>query len=73
MRTDDNWKLIKYNVGGEETTQLFGLEADPLELNNLAWDPEHSDRLDELTQLLRDHMRDLDDPCDIDMPGWGVD
>ncbi len=57
VRTDDDWKLILYNVNGRRTTQLFNLADDPLEINNLAGDGEHSNRISELTQLLRDHMR----------------
>ena len=72
VRTDDDWKLIMYNVAGVETTQLFFLKEDPLELNNLAQEGEYSNRLNELTQLLRQHMRDMDDPCDIDRPEWCV-
>ncbi|UZR97888.1 sulfatase-like hydrolase/transferase [Chondrinema litorale] len=32
----DNYKLIKYEVKGQQTIQLFDLEKDPWELNNLA-------------------------------------
>ena len=72
VRTDDNWKLIKYNVQGRETTQLFNLNQDPWEMKNLARDPESRSRLDDLTALLKDHMRKLDDPCDLDKPNWGL-
>jgi hypothetical protein len=72
VRTDDDWKLILYNVDGRRTTQLFNLTDDPLELNNLAGDGEYSGQISELTQLVRDQMRAFDDPCDIDQPGWGV-
>jgi len=72
VRTVNDWKLIRYNVGGEDTVQLFDLETDPLELNNLAGHGEHSGRLEELSRLLREHMKAIDDPCDIDQPGWGI-
>lgn len=72
VRTDDNWKLIKYNVRGTETTQLFNLNQDPWEMHNLAHDPECRARLEDLTTLLKDHMRELDDLCDLDKPNWGL-
>jgi len=36
IRTNDNWKLIKYQVNNVETTQLFNLNKDPWEINDLA-------------------------------------
>ena len=72
VRTDDNWKLIKYNAKGVQTTQLFNLNADPFELNNLADKAEYQDRINTLTELLKNHMKELDDPCDLDEPDWGI-
>jgi arylsulfatase A-like enzyme len=67
----DHYKLIRYNVKGEERVQLFDLERDSLEQNNLADAPAYSDKVKELTQLLHREMRDLDDFCDITKSGWG--
>jgi arylsulfatase A-like enzyme len=72
VRTDDDWKLIKYNVKGEQHTQLFDLNRDPHEMNDLAGDARYKDRLESLTALLEEHMRDLDDFCDLDKPNWGL-
>ena len=71
MVRTDRWKLILYNVNGVQTTQLFDEQNDPWELSNLADDPGQADRVKELRALLRDWMKKLDDPCDIDRPNWG--
>lgn len=39
---DARFKLIEYRVGGHRTTQLFDLQADPWERNNLADDRRHA-------------------------------
>lgn len=65
------WKLIRYNVEGTETIQLFDLHSDPWETNNLASSPEHAERVSALTTLLARWMRELDDPCDLAKPDWG--
>jgi arylsulfatase A-like enzyme len=72
LRTVDNWKLIKYHVSGKETTQLFNLNDDPWELNNLANDTSYQQRLKELTALLQADMEALDDFCSLDKPDWGL-
>ncbi|MHC4945846.1 MAG: sulfatase-like hydrolase/transferase, partial [Planctomycetota bacterium] len=72
VRTVDDWKLIKYNVKGEQHTQLFDLNRDLHEMQNLAGDERHAGRLEFLTNLLREHMRALDDFCDLDKPNWGL-
>ncbi|MDR0845097.1 MAG: sulfatase-like hydrolase/transferase, partial [Tannerella sp.] len=66
-----DYKLIRYNVGGQERIQLFNLATDPLEQNNLADAPAYSHKIDELTRLLAQDMRDLGDFCDLSKPGWG--
>jgi len=67
----DNWKLIKYNVKGRQTTQLFHLQNDPWELKNLVDEPAYADRLNSLTRLLQQWMRKVDDPLDLEKPDWG--
>src|SRR5262249_36231620 len=49
VRTD-RWKLIRYPHINH--TQLFDLQADPDETNDLAGDPKHADTVKELTKLL---------------------
>jgi arylsulfatase A-like enzyme len=68
---DGQWKLILYQVNGKETTQLFDLAADPLERKNLAEDAAHADRIRALRARLKEWMRSVDDPMDIDKPLWG--
>jgi arylsulfatase A-like enzyme len=70
VRTDE-WKLIRYNAGGRETTQLFQVKKDPWELKNLAGDARFAGRLKEMNALLRDWMNRVDDPADLDKPDWG--
>lgn len=54
-------KLIEYAVDGNRRTQLFDLENDPLEVRNLAEQPEHADTLAGLRQDLQVWRRGLDD------------
>ncbi|MFC4874571.1 sulfatase-like hydrolase/transferase [Negadavirga shengliensis] len=56
---DDKWKLIRYPE--RDYTQLFDLEHDPLELNNLAENPAHQLKKEELTDLLKDWQRQSGD------------
>lgn len=61
VRTD-RWKLIENDVGGERTTQLFDLDADPAETENLAGEPALADDVSRLRDLLADWQARLDDP-----------
>jgi len=58
---EGRYKLIEYHVKGKRTTQLFDLETDPLEMNNLASDDNHKEalaRLRERLVQLRDEYAD---------------
>jgi arylsulfatase A-like enzyme len=61
VRTSD-WKLIVYKVNGQRTVQLFHLAADPLETTNLANETAQAPRIREMTALLVDWMKKVDDP-----------
>jgi arylsulfatase A-like enzyme len=62
MLREERYKLISYEVDGERTTQLFDLDADPEETENLANDPDHADRLDRMRTTLVERCERLDDP-----------
>jgi len=52
---DDRWKLIRYPV--VDKTQLFDLQTDPLEVHNLADEPDQAARVRALTIRLENEMR----------------
>lgn len=54
---DGRWKLILYHVRGTSTTQLFDLDKDPFEKENLAGNPEYAGRVAELSQRLQESLR----------------
>jgi arylsulfatase A-like enzyme len=58
---DRRFKLIEYSVAGVRNTQLFDLENDPWEMENLADCPEYADKLQELRDRLRKYRKDWDD------------
>ncbi len=58
---DKRYKLSEAVVQGERHTQLFDLQEDPSEMFNLAHEPAHKERLDQLRQELgrwRDEIGD---------------
>ena len=67
---DQRFKLIEYAVNGERTTQLFDLEADPLEMNNLAADPACAPHLARLRQELQRWRTELDDTQEMGQHFW---
>jgi arylsulfatase A-like enzyme len=71
VRTKD-WKLIKYLVEGWQTTQLFEINEDPLEMNNLVHDPKYKDELEQMTALLQECIYESGDKVQLDQPDWGV-
>ncbi len=66
------WKFILYNVKGEKHVQLFDLDEDPWEMNNLAEEASQAGRIRELTGVLRYLMKQAADPVQLDEPDWGV-
>ena len=57
----DQMKLIEYVVDGKRATQLFDLATDPLEMNNLADDPEKTDILATMRAELKEWRTDFND------------
>jgi len=66
---DREYKLIEYVVEGKRTTQLFDLQADPSEINDLSQEPSLAGHIGELRQELRRWQTELDDT----QPGQGQD
>lgn len=62
VRTNE-WKMIRYPE--RDYTQLFNLKNDPLELNNLANQPESQSRVDEMMKLLVDWQRETNDTVSL--------
>jgi arylsulfatase A-like enzyme len=56
---DDRWKLIRYPQINK--SQLFDLQTDPHETNNLADNPSHAAKLKQMTSLLVDWQKKLGD------------
>ncbi|MBG7629555.1 MAG: sulfatase-like hydrolase/transferase [Bacteroidetes bacterium] len=71
VRTKD-WKLIQYLVKGKKTTQLFKIDEDPLEMNNLAYNPEYKEKVLEMNVLLKEWIEKSGDKVNLDAPDWGV-
>ena len=58
---DERYKLIEYVVKGKRTTQLFDLQADPWEINNLTDNPKHAGDLRRLRKELLRWKEELGD------------
>ena len=63
MVTVGDWKLILYPSISK--TLLFDLEADPLEMNNLADQPEHQETITRLFQELQNLQKQTGDTLDL--------
>jgi len=58
VRTTE-WKLIRYPE--RDFTQLYNLRNDPLELNNLAEDEGFQSKADEMSELMKDWQKKVND------------
>lgn len=61
VRTDDDWKLIRYFVDGVGHTQLYNLKNDPWEIQNLAGNEEFASKKAELSEALSSHILNSND------------
>lgn len=77
---DQRWKIIRYPL--VDKTQLFDLEKDPREMNDLSGKPEHAGKLKEMWALLEQQQKQYEDeeplkvadpkPAEWKMPEGGV-
>lgn len=61
VRTKDDWKLIQYFVHGKSREQLFNLNDDPWEINNLADENNHQEKKEALKKILMQNVKDYND------------
>ena len=65
MVCDGRWKLVEYRVHGVRHTQLFDLERDPHEVENLAGQNGQSSRIRSLRESLKEWQRAVQDPVNL--------
>jgi arylsulfatase A-like enzyme len=73
---DERWKLIRYPRINKN--QLFDLEKDPHEINDLADKPEHTGKVREMMAILEKLQKEYDDSCPLtsanpEDPAWSPD
>ena len=66
MVTENKFKYILYPLIKKE--RLFDLENDPFELNDLAGDSKHADKLKHMRTVLDQQMKAMNDPMDLSDP-----
>lgn len=69
---NDRYKIIKYNVKGKVTTQLFDLKEDPFETKNLSQNPKYIEELGIMEVLLKKLMLEYNDKACLEKANWGV-
>jgi len=72
VRTPDGWKLIRYLVKGEQRVQLFNINKDPLEKNDLSSKKKYASKIVELTDLMSAKAKECNDTVDFSKEDWGV-
>ena len=64
VRTE-RWKYVHYPELTDDFDELYDLEADPYELQNLIADPEHAATLGELQSALQQQLADTGYPAQL--------
>jgi arylsulfatase A-like enzyme len=67
---DKRFKLIEYHVDHNRTTQLFDLDKDPWETNNLANDPNYKNHLERLRKSLKSMKSEFGDRTEEGKKFW---
>lgn len=68
----EKYKMIVYNVQGQQKTQLFDIESDPWELNDLSNKSDHLGNVNSLKNILNEGIQSAGDSADVFMENWGV-
>jgi arylsulfatase A-like enzyme len=73
---DQRWKLLRYPQINK--SQLFDLQNDPHEINDLSDKPEHAGKVKEMMALLEKTQKELGDTCALTVenpkdPSWSPD
>jgi arylsulfatase A-like enzyme len=58
---DSRYKLIEYRYDGKKRRQLFDLESDPYEINDISADCKYADKIEELEAQMREFGVEWDD------------
>lgn len=66
-----DYKLIMYHMQGKTNTLLYNLQKDPMEMTNLAINPEMQGRMSQMKSILSQEMEKADDQAELGIPGWG--
>lgn len=77
IRTADNWKLIHYFVDGKSTKQLFNLNDDPWETQNLINEPQYQEQKERLEERLLEYLIEMEDEflepaLQVEYTGFGI-
>ncbi|TKG93738.1 sulfatase [Puteibacter caeruleilacunae] len=68
----DGWKMIRYNVEGKETIQLFNLKKDPYELKNLSGEKKYENREREMLTAMQKWAIKSGDKVNFAEKNWNV-
>ena len=67
-----DYKLIKYMVNGQQENQLFNLQTDPWEIDNLYNEPAHQTLVTEMNQEIQTELTSWGDKAILSKEDWGI-